>query len=244
MKRARIARLIASSAAHAANNFDKIPRPLPRTHALGLRTGLAIDLKTGWDLSTPEGRSNAMHAILAADPEVIISSPPCTRFSALTALWNNKKLPDDVVKKRDAEALDLFEFSMGLAHHQHGRGRGFVHEHPGKATSWKLKSTTAVLGLEMMERVNFDMCVFGMCSPISRISFKKNTGFLTNMDEVKKRFRNRHCKCSMTMYKGSPMKHMVIGGQEGGIRLSVHAQTYPTPLCRELALAVSEYCKR
>ena len=84
MKRARIARLIASSAAHATNNFDEILRPLPRTRldvvevfsparvgphciALGLRAELAIDLKTGWDLSTPEGRSKAMHAIDAAD---------------------------------------------------------------------------------------------------------------------------------------------------------------------------------
>ena len=114
-------------APYFATDDFAIPRSLPSTRldvvevfspsrvgphciALGLKAGLAIDLKTGWDLSTPEGRSNAMHAILAADPEVIISSPPCTRFSAITALWNNKKLPDDVIKKRDAEALDLFEF--------------------------------------------------------------------------------------------------------------------------------------
>ena len=78
----------------------------------------------------------------------------------MTSLWNNKKLAEDAAAMKGKEALELFKFSMRLARHQHARSRGFVHEHPGKATSWKLQSTTAVLGLEMMERVNFDMCVF------------------------------------------------------------------------------------
>ena len=68
------------------------PRVVPRCKEQGLRAVMSIDLVTGFDLLTLDGRQRAMHEVTKRRPTVIISSPPCTCFSAVR---NCRVIPRD-----------------------------------------------------------------------------------------------------------------------------------------------------
>ena len=53
----------------------------------GLKAGLSMDLRTGWDFRRKEDRRKAKKYILEEKPVLVIGSPVCTPFSTLQR-WN------------------------------------------------------------------------------------------------------------------------------------------------------------
>ena len=76
---------------------------------------------------------------------------------------------------------------------------------------------------------DFDMCQFGLRSP-SGIAMKKRTRFMTNSQSVYNALNGHFCDGSH--------EHQPIEGQEGGIKRSASAQTYPDLFVRTVCRAV------
>ena len=62
---------IFSGSCHASNAFAQC----------GYSVGPPIDLNTGYDLLTSEGRKHAWDVIEATQPSFVLLAPPCTAFS-------------------------------------------------------------------------------------------------------------------------------------------------------------------
>ena len=86
---------------------------------------------------------------------------------------------------------------------------------------------------EGVYKVTIEQCMTGLVSPVKKIPMKKTTTFLTNLPTLAKHLRNKRCDGSHS--------HQVIEGAEGGIKRSVHAQTYPPMLCKLITDAIEEH---
>ena len=60
-----------------------------KTGAFDLRPGLALDLRTGWDLSDPNVVKKAWLAWKDSEPTLLVISPMCKAFSVLQNLSND-----------------------------------------------------------------------------------------------------------------------------------------------------------
>ena len=96
---------------------------------LGLNTGEAMDLTTGWDFSLAEHRQQATEYQDRVNPLVLIGSPPCTPFSQL------QTLNPDTPRSRELwkQGVEHLKFVAGLYRKQVAEGRVFLHEHPATA---------------------------------------------------------------------------------------------------------------
>jgi hypothetical protein len=244
------------------NGFDTVPRPLdgtirddvmelfspprlvPGCEERGLRTGPSVDLTTGYDLMLKVTRDEVLKDIERRRPKVLVSSAPCTWFSELMRLWNMKKMSEAERRRREHDACLLLDFSMYIGRLQVERGDAFVHEHPARASSWSRSSVVDVLAMGL-RKSKFDMCRFGMVAPGESIPLKKATALMSNIEEVDTIFNNKRCACRpIHNVKGKFVKHRVVQGSVDGVRVSVHAQVYPLPMCKALAGAIASYCNR
>ncbi|CAK0805562.1 unnamed protein product [Prorocentrum cordatum] len=131
------------------------------------------------------------------------------------------------------QALQFLEFCCLLMDMQITEGRYVIFEHPFRALSWQHPEIVALSQRPGMKKIKFDMCMFGMVSPIEKVPLKKTTVFLTNVDALVPKMSNKTCR-------GTHCKHKTIEGMEGDIKLSRWAQKYPDPLCEAIAEAISE----
>lgn len=126
------------------------------------------------------------------------------------------------------DGLVLLDFAVWCAMLQVQGGRKYVFEHPFKAKSWKRQNLVALQGHVSL----FDQCRFGLTSPLGT-PIQKATCFKSNLQQVADSFDGVRCLRNH--------KHRQIEGSELGIKLSVHAQHYPQPLCQCLARAIHSY---
>ena len=113
-----------------------------KTGAFDLRGGMALDLRTGWNLSDPEHTKKAWEIWEESRPVLLVTSPMCKAFSVL------QNLSKDSEKHRATleEGVAHLKFCMEMAKAQLAAGRYFLYEHPWSAWSWKLSRRWAWLG--------------------------------------------------------------------------------------------------
>ena len=111
-------------------------------HKMGMNSAGSLDLLSGCDLLTTDGRLTALALLDHRRPMFLMASPPCTMYSELTRLWNAKKMQweDREIRQRDADLM--LKFAMELCRLQGQAGRLWCHEHPHRASSWKLDVAT------------------------------------------------------------------------------------------------------
>jgi hypothetical protein len=150
-----------------------------KTGAFDLRGGMALDLRTGWNLSEPEQVKKAWEIWEESRPVLLVMSPMCKAFSVL------QNLSKDSEKYRATleEGVAHLKFCMEMAKAQLAAGRYFLYEHPWSAWSWKLKPVVEVMGLAGVLLVEGHQCAYGQASrdPDGQMRLaKKPTGWLTN----------------------------------------------------------------
>ena len=99
----------------------------------GLRVGAPIDLRTGYDLLTAEGRRKAMEAIERQQPKIIHMAPVCGPWSQMQI-----NHPSDTYQKRK-KYLPMVEFCARVALYQIEHGRYFIIENPATSKIWFTK---------------------------------------------------------------------------------------------------------
>ena len=204
------------------------PRVIPHCRGLGLSGHVSIDITTGTDLSSFEGRAKTLSLLRQFRPMLLYLSPPCTYFSPLQYMWNQKKMDPAVWEDNLRHATDLLEFAIYLAHEQAREKRCFIIEHPARARSWQLPQMQQLAEATGAFRSNFHQCRFGLCAPgADGPPMKKETSLLSNALETQQIFHQVFCNCTVP--------HCRIQGSVAGVQLSSHAALYPEQLCHALA---------
>lgn len=198
----------------------------------GLAANVSLDLLTGCDLSTFQGRRECMDKLQMHQPLVLLVCPPCTMYSPLQALFNLHKMDPETLAMRWAEAHGHLDFSMFLCKYQRRRRRYFIFEHPQRASSWTRPSVEEEASQPSAQKTTWDQCQTGLRTPDeAQVPIKKRTTILSNLPAVHHLFSPLQCN-------GSCGQHQHIEGSINGISLSHWCQMYPAPMCEKLAEAV------
>eukprot|EP00435_Cladocopium_sp_Y103_P020466 s1075_g5.t1 len=162
------------------------PRVTKEAQKQGLKGQIALDLSTGWDFRRRDHRRQALQLIAKRRPAILLLSPPCTTFSPLRRLSNNKREAAQVQAEEDEGDLHM-DFSAGLAEMQMRDGRGFILEQPAPATSWKRPKVKKLLDNDEVYTIRVDMCRYGLraqCGPHQGKLVRKPTLLATNIPEM------------------------------------------------------------
>ena len=196
------------------------PRVAVEADKFGLKTGLSIDLLTGWDLTDKKQQKQVMEYIERVKPMVVVGSPPCTMFSQLQNLteWNANK------QKKYEEATDLMNFAAKVYETQMKAGRYFVHENPIGASSWTLPSIQRLKHKKGVEEKIADLCMYGLKTTgknkSEQVAARKRTKFIGNATEVMNLLGQ---KCN-----GQHRHQELVNGR------AQKAGVYPSGLCRAI----------
>ena len=209
------------SEVYSVPRVTEVARRLPHHDIL---PGFAMDLRTGWDFSIPSQRRKAKAMYEEQRPMFLVGSPPCTAFSTWQYL-NNAKRPPEVTEAEWNAAVDHMEFVSELYAMQHQAGRYFLHEHPERATSWKIECIRRVASMQHVQETVCDQCQYGQewtdGEPI-----KKGTRWLSNsqciLQALSRRCTGRGGHCSRP--KGG--RHREVSGA-----VAKKSQIYPEELC-------------
>ena len=163
------------------------PRFTARARRHKLNPGLALDLRTGWDLSCPKHVDAMLRYLDRVKPMLVIGSPECKAFSSL-AVWNRNK---PSYAKTLAEGLQHLRLCCQVYEYQRANGIFFLHEHPNGATSWGTGIMQKVLQKPDVRRVYADQCMYGQSVVSNGRSglAKKPTGFATNSQRIAERLQ-------------------------------------------------------
>ena len=148
-----------------------------------MKTGEAMDIRTGWNFDDQSERDRAMNYIRRNKPTMVVGSPVKRMFSEMQTRtqWNRKR------KAEYENAVRHIEFVTEIYKEQLQNGRYFLHVHPADATSWKLK---AIVDMEREKDVFVtmaDQCMYGLstkCKGGGTEPTKRKTRFMTNAECV------------------------------------------------------------
>ena len=198
----------------------------------GLRVGAPIDLRTGYDLLTAEGRRKAMEVIERQQPKIIHMAPVCGPWSQMQNINPN---PSDTYEKR-RKYLPMVEFCARVALYQIEHGRYFIIENPASSKIWYTKCFQRLLMKQAVTYGTLDMCAFGMRDP-NGYYYYKPTSLLHNfpdgtLDPVFKR-------CSNKSENGTFHYHQPLEGNAPGYGSRTKlAQVYPYRFCSILIKSI------
>ena len=139
----------------------------------------------------------------------------------------------DLVQVKIAEGMVFWNHALDCCWAQYERKRFFVLEHPVGASSWQKPRTKELRAAPGVWSCVFDMCCFGMKTPITGQPMRKRTRVLTNSPAIVHALRNQICK-------PGTHQHRIIEGSEGDVKLSRHAQCWPPALCQALVSAMAD----
>ena len=127
---------------------------------MGLSTGEAMDLTTGWDFTLQRHREAALEYVRKAKPKLVIGSPQCRMFSSMQNL--NPKRHTMEHEEQLVEAKEHIRFVVQVYKEQVKAGRYFLHEHPAGASSWDMGEIRE-LSKELGVTINIaDQCMYGL----------------------------------------------------------------------------------
>ena len=187
-----------------------------------------VDLNTGYDLLTKQGRDEVDRIIARDDPFAITFAPVCTPWTSWTNIATGAtKSKIMAERKRWQPAL---AWMYEVAKDRLAKGRHVVIENPWNSAMWDCVQSQRFFRtgpkdhatLEPMECVKVDQCMLGLKDEHNHLLHMKPTGFLTASQEIKSRLVGAHCD-------GSHF-HQQLDTK----RRCVAAQKWPRDLCMVL----------
>ena len=208
------------------------PRVLASAAVVNLAIGIfSFDIIHGWDLQREDLQKITIQLVQLGIISFLCLSPPCTMFSELQRLFNQKKMDPAIWDARMTQAIGFIRHCMAAARLQSQKGKRWMFEHPWKASSWGLECVQTVRALPNTWTVDFDMCAVGMRSP-KGTPVKKRTRIMTNCPLLVKNLKGKQCP--------RDHEHRAVEGSELGKKMSTWCQIYPPELVSILAASMSE----
>ena len=208
----------------------ELKRMRRRVPGMALVPGATFDLEedengVAYDVLRAEDRQRIRERITRDRPYLVVGSPKCTDYSALTVNLQHPKMSERELRRRLVEREVLLRFAVEIYCLQLAAGRHFLHEHPRGARSWEERCVRALLRDPRVDSVVADQCRFGLRipGPDGRPALaRKPTRFMSSapaiLEELGLRCQGGH-------------EHQAISG--GRLRSSRSA-IYPAALCRAI----------
>ena len=193
----------------------------------GLRVGAPIDLRTGYDLLTAEGRRKAMELIERQQPKIIYMAPVCGPWSQMQ---NINDLSDTYQKRK--KYLPMVEFCGRVALYQIEHGIYFIIEDPVTSKIWFTKCFQRLLMKHAVTYGTLDMCAFDMRDPNGYYHCKPTSLLHSFPDGVLNPIFKR---CNNKSKKDLTHFHQPLEGSAPGYGSRTKlAQIYPYRFCSTL----------
>ena len=207
-------------------------------HYAGLPVSEPVDLLYDplRNLQTKAGRDYVEARIAADDPDLVTFAPVCGPWSSWqhVNMAKNPEMAKEVLSKRQAWK-PVIRWMAGIALDRLKRGRQVLIENPKGSELWNLWDMMKLLSspeamdsstLEHFERVNIDLCAYGLQDSRTKMMHKKPTSIATSSRTLKAAFED-HGRC--------PGDHL-HQHLEGGSRCK-HAQNWTEDFCEEIIWA-------
>ena len=168
---------------HVAEIFSP-PRVTAETHRFGLSPGMALDIRTGWNLDDPRKLKQLWEYLRTERPMLIIGSPECKAFSSLQSL--NRDSPN--FKRTLQAGIRHMRIMMQIYQWQAAQGRWFLHENPFHNWSCSLKEVQELVNSPEVLLVKTGQYMFGQSTVDGDgkvVVVRKRAGFLTNCREIR-----------------------------------------------------------
>ncbi|CAE7224139.1 RE2, partial [Symbiodinium sp. CCMP2456] len=187
-----------------------------------------VDLNTGFDLLTKQGRDEVDCIIERDDPFAITFAPVCTPWTSWTNIATGEtKCKIMAERKRWQPTL---AWMYDVARSRLAKGRHVIIENPWNSAMWDCSHSRRFFRgfprdqatLEPMECVKLDQCMLGLKDEINHLPHLKPTGILTASSEVKKRLSPAKCD-GMHLHQQLDTKKRCVA-----------AQAWPRDLCSTL----------
>ena len=196
----------------------------------GLKVGPPVDLRTGFDILTSDGRRKAWELIERLRPKVIHLAPVCGPWSQLQNINDQ-----DMVRSKRARYLPMVEFCARVAAFQIQNGGFFIIENPSTSRIWYTRCFQAVLKKHGVTWNTLDMCAYGMRHPNGSY-YHKPTSLLHNfpdgiLDPVFKKCPNK--------WSNKHRTHQPVEGSAPGHGSRTKlAQIYPYRFCSAIIRSI------
>eukprot|EP00438_Fugacium_kawagutii_P016051 Skav221531 [mRNA] locus=scaffold1813:43:5619:- [translate_table: standard] len=196
----------------------------------GLKVGPPVDIRTGYDILTVEGRQKTMELIERLNPKVVFMAPVCGPWSQMQNINDQ-----ETVRAKREKYFPMVEFCAKVALYQLQKGGYFLIENPSSSRIWFTRALQALLSKNSVTWDTLDMCAFGMRDP-NGYYYYKPTSLLHNLPSevigpVFKRCTN----------KSSAKKHWhqpIEGSAPGYGSRTKLAQVYPYRFCSALIRSI------
>ena len=198
----------------------------------GLRVGQPIDLRTGFDLLTPDGRRKTMDILEKQKPTVVTMAPTCAPWSII----NNINDPKTTEAQR-AKYLPVVEFCVQVAMYQIRHGRHFIMENPATSAMWYQRCFVRLLLENQVSWGTLDMCAFGMKDPYGYYYYKPTSllhSFGEALEPVFKRCPNKLGGATNSDKRKHHIHQQLEGNAPGYGSRTKLAQIYPYRFCSTL----------
>ena len=128
-----------------------------------------IDLNTGFDLLTVEGRTAVDQIIEKDDPFAISFAPVCTPWTSWTNILTGRA-KENVMKNRK-QWIPVIKWMYGIIERRLEKGRHVLVENPWNSAMWSCKASYEFFNkehkdvgtTELIECVKVDQCAYGLC---------------------------------------------------------------------------------
>ncbi|CAE7536321.1 RE2 [Symbiodinium microadriaticum] len=187
-----------------------------------------VDLNTGYDLLTKQGRDEVDRIIARDDPFAITFAPVCTPWTSWTNIATGPTRTKIMAERKKWQPALAWMYDV--AKDRLAKGRHVVIENPWNSAMWDCVQSQRFFKanprdeatLEPMECVKVDQCMLGLKDDVNNLPHLKPTGFLTASSEVKRRLVGAHCDGSHLHQQLDTKKRCMA------------AQKWPRDLCHAL----------
>ena len=197
----------------------------------GLRVGQPIDLRTGFDILTAEGRRKTMELVDRQRPKFIFMAPVCGPWSIMNNI-NDQQYVDAKCRKY----LPMLDFCVQLAEYQREHDGYFMIENPSTSALWYTRCFQRLLRHSGVTYGTLDMCSFGLKDP-NAYYYYKPTSLLHNFDEdvLAPVFK----RCISKLGGEKRQQHQLLEGSAPGHGSRTKlAQGYPYRFCSTVIRAI------
>ncbi|CAE7562382.1 RE1 [Symbiodinium sp. CCMP2592] len=187
-----------------------------------------VDLNTGYDLLTKEGRDQVDMIIERDDPFAIAFAPVCGPWTS----WTNIAMGQarETIMEQRKRWRPTIQWMYKVTKERLAKGRQVLIENPWNSAMWDCKASQSFFRqrpkdeatLEPVECVKIDQCMFGLCDKDNGMPHMKPTGILT---------ASRHVKCRLAVARCDGQH---VHQQLDTKRRCVQAQEYPVEMCKQI----------
>lgn len=146
-------------------------------------TGLAFDIKQGWDLTEPKTQTFVDKQLEEAKPELLVCCPECKHWGGWYRL-NRHKLPVVQQLHNQRQARAQADFCAQQIRRQLKRGGRVLLEHPWSSDLWKYPPIQKLIQSGQLKLQKANMCVYDLHDSESHQPILKPTGLAVSHEDM------------------------------------------------------------